>query len=115
MKTIKEVIENINLKLQPLNVSTYYIKMNEVVKFPHIVIVEGRRRPYSEGMIDKAYESHIEIDYVSNKFPINFYDIYDIRDNIANLIQNDYEIVSEDIEVGDDRWIIHILITVNVR
>jgi hypothetical protein len=23
--------------------------------------------------------------------------------------------VSEDIEVGDDRWIIHILITVNVR
>ena len=115
MRTIKDVIEDLNLKLQSLNTSIYYMKMNDVLKYPHIVIIEGKRKPYSENMIDKAYESHIEIDYVSNKFPINFYDIYDIRDNIANLIQNDYEIVSEDIEVGDDRWIIHILITVNVR
>ena len=115
MRTIKDVIEDLNLKLQQLYISTYYIKMNDILKYPHIVIVEGRRRPKEKGMIDKAYESHIEIDYVSNKFPINFYDIYDIRDNIANLIQDDYEIISEDIEVGDDRWIIHILITVNVR
>lgn len=115
MRTIKDVIEDLNLKLQSLNTSIYYMKMNDVLKYPHIIIVEGRRRPKEKDMIDKAYESHIEIDYVSNKFPINFYDIYDIRDNIANLIQNDYEIVSEDIEVGDDRWIIHILITVNVR
>lgn len=114
MKTIKEVIEDIKNKLEPMNIPIYYIKINDIVEYPHIVIIENRRQPLTENMIDKVYESTIEVDYVSNKIPINFYEIYDIRDEMINLLQDDYEVIVSDLEMGDEDWIIHVLLKVKV-
>ena len=88
--------------------------MNDIVEYPHIVIVENKRRPMSENMIDKVYESFVEVDYVSNKIPIDFYEIYDIRDEMIDLLQDEYEVIHSDLEIGDEDWIIHVLLKVKV-
>lgn len=114
MQTIKEVIEDIKDKLEQLNVSIHYVKINDISKHPHIYIIEQKRRIISEDMVDKAYESTIEIDYVSNKVPANFYELYDIRDSIVKLLEDDYNIYLTELEIGDNECIIHLLLKVKV-
>ena len=67
-------------------------------------------------MIDKAYISIIEVDYISNTIPVNFISLYEIRDKILNLLEsNGYNVVNQLFEIGDTQAILRILIKVAVK
>jgi len=117
MKTSLEHIEKIVEILQNEGFHVYYKKLNDIMNGNYIYVVEQRRKPIiKEDMVDKAYMSIIEIDYITNAIPINFINLYQIRDKILNILEsNGYNIIEQLFEIGDTQGIIRILIQVIVK
>jgi len=119
MKAIVDVINDFKQQLNQLNYPVYTEKLNNIIDKPHIVILESRRQPVYNDSIDKVYDSTIEVTFITNKLPVNFIELYNVRDSIINALNN-YQFIVSELEVDVNRKsnikaAIHMLFTVKTR